>query len=87
MERPTPVLAPQTIYSAWDRWICATPSCAGASALFTGVTIGGYVVTPVTAAEVKEWQEHDLGALTCECGRLTGTLTPGGTLRIQERQS
>ena len=84
MERPTPVLDPQTLYEAWDRFVCASPSCAGSSVLFTGVTIGGHTVTPVTTTDVKEWLGYELGPLTCDCGRLTATLTTGKSLQIRE---
>lgn len=48
MNTPTPVLRPGVLYTAWDRYVCATLSCAGSSALYTGWTIGGAPVTPTT---------------------------------------
>ena len=72
MNKPTPVLRPGILYTAWDRYVCATIQCAGSSALYTGTTIGGAPVTPTHPAEVAEWYRHpDLGPMTCECGQIT----------------
>lgn len=72
MNKPTPVLRPGVLYTAWDRYVCATLSCAGSSALYTGWTIGGAPVTPTTAVEVADWYAYpELGPLTCECGTIT----------------
>lgn len=76
------MLAPQSLYAAFDRIVCNAGSCAGASALYAGVTIGGYPLHPVTAAMVTEWQTHGLGPLTCECGRLTAQLADDGLLGV-----
>lgn len=65
----TPVLAEGRVYLAHDRFVCT--KCAGSSALFTGVTIGGAPVTPVTEADKREWATYGLGPLTCECGSVT----------------
>lgn len=67
-ERPEPVLKPGVLYAAWDRYICGNNiHCCGQSALFTGVTIGGYRVEQVTQAEVDIWPAT-LGPMQCECG-------------------
>jgi hypothetical protein len=65
-----PVLLQDQIYIAHDRYVCGTVACAGMTALYTGVTIGGAVLSPVTDEEAAEWATYDLGPLTCECGRL-----------------
>lgn len=82
MQFGPPVLAPDSLYAAYDRIVCDAGPCAGASALYAGVTLGGYPLHPVTAAMVTEWKTHGLGPLTCECGRLTTQLTDDGRLRV-----
>lgn len=71
MNTPKPVLTPGVLYTAWDRYVCATLACAGSSALYTGRTIGGAPVTPTTPEEVAAWPHEELGPMTCECGRIT----------------
>ena len=68
---PTAVLKPNTLYLAFDRYVCNSVHCAGSSALFTGRTIGGARVTRATAADVAEWESLDLGPMRCECGAIT----------------
>lgn len=78
MNKPQPVLTPGILYTAWDRYVCASIGCAGSTALHTGWTIGGAPVTPTTAEEVADWYAHpELGAMTCECGSVTAG--PRGT--------
>lgn len=69
----TPVLSPGVLYFAHDRIVCASIRCAGSCALFTGVTTGGAVLSPVTDDDAKEWKTHGLGPMTCECTALTYT--------------
>lgn len=64
------ILKTGTLYLAYDRFVCASPSCAGSTALATGYTIGGAKVTKVTARDIAEWPA-DLGPLACECGKVT----------------
>ena len=72
MNPPTPVLSADKIYEAYDSFVCK--ECAGMTAEYTGVTIGGYRLTAVTAADVVEWAGYNLGPLTCSCHRLEGVL-------------
>lgn len=67
--QPAPVLKPGRVYLAHDRFVCT--KCAGQTALYTGRTIGGARVTPVTAADIAEWATYDMGPLACECGAVT----------------
>ena len=67
----TNLLDPQRIYLAHDRWVCGETHCAGMTAATTGYTTGGAIVRPVTADDVEGWEWAGLGALGCECGRLT----------------
>lgn len=64
-------LDPDTVYDAYDRFVCGTTGCAGSTAVHTGRTIGGFRVRKVTARDVAEWATYDLGPLTCQCGRVT----------------
>ncbi|WP_191564908.1 hypothetical protein [Janibacter melonis] len=66
-----PVLRPGVLYFAHDRIVCATIRCAGSCALFTGVTTGGAVLSPVTDDDAAQWQTYGLGPMTCECTALT----------------
>ncbi len=56
------------------RLICAgrtlREGCAGTSAYCTGRDISGQRVRRIDLDDVREWPE-DLGALRCECGRVT----------------
>lgn len=72
MNNPTPVLSADKLYAAYDRFVCT--ECAGMTAKYTGVTIGGYRLTVVAAADVVEWDGYDLGPLTCQCRRLEAVL-------------
>ncbi len=72
MNLPTPVLSADKIYEAYDSFVCK--ECAGMTAEYTGVTIGGYRLTAVTASDVVEWAGYNLGPLTCSCHRLEGVL-------------
>jgi hypothetical protein len=68
-----PVLQADAVYIAHDRTVCANSSCAGATARYTGRTIGDATLLRVTTADVAEWAAYDLGPLTCECGAITLT--------------
>lgn len=81
MNNPTPVLAADKIYEAYDRFVCK--DCAGMTAEYTGVTIGGYRLTVVTAADVLEWAGYDQGPLTCECHRLEAVLDEQQQLQVR----
>ncbi len=70
-----PVLKAGRLYLAYDRVVCAR--CAGMTALYTGVTIGGAVVEPVRGTDVAEWATYDLGPLRCEGGHLEANLSDG----------
>lgn len=78
---PVPVLSAKTLYKAYDRFVCK--ECAGMTAEYTGVTIGGYRLTVITAADVIEWTEYDLGPMTCECRRLEAVLDDEQHLQIR----
>lgn len=65
-----PVLDPDQIYVAFDRYVCGRVPCAGYTALYTGYTAGGFALYPVPASDVAAWAAADLGPLTCECGTL-----------------
>lgn len=67
---PQPLLKSGVLYLAHDRFVCATVTCAGMSALYSGYTIGGARVTKVTAADKRAWPA-DLGPMKCECGKVT----------------
>lgn len=66
-----PVLRDGVLYLAWDRFVCASASCAGYTARYTGVTIGGAPVEPVTAEDAAVWEAEGLGPAICECGAVT----------------
>jgi hypothetical protein len=63
------VLAADTVYAAYDRYLCR--DCAGYTAQTTGRGIDGHRLVKVSAAEIREWVALGMGALTCECGRVT----------------
>ena len=71
MTTTKPVLQPDTLYLAHDRFVCARTACAGSAALHTGVTISGAPVTKVTEADRIAWESYGLGPATCECGAVT----------------
>lgn len=81
MNHPTPVLSTDKLYVAHDQYVCN--ECAGMTAEYTGVTIGGYRLTTVTADVVVEWAGYDLGPLTCECRRLEAVLDDQQRLQIR----
>lgn len=68
---PAPVLDKGTLYVAYDRFVCGNVRCCGSTALYTGVTTGGAPVTPVTAADRREWASYGETSMTCECGAVT----------------
>ncbi len=78
---PTPVLVADKLYEAYDRFVCK--ECAGMTAEYTGVTIGGYRLTVITTADVVEWAGYDQGPLTCECRRLEAVLDEQQQLQIR----
>lgn len=65
----TTVLAADTVYGTDDRYV--RRDCAGSNANATGYTIHGVRLAKVTKREIKEWADAGLGALTCECGKVT----------------
>lgn len=69
--QPTPSLTAGVLYLAHDRFVCNRIQCAGASALYTGVTIGGAPVLPMRAADLREWRRLTDDPAQCECGALT----------------
>lgn len=73
-----PVLQADAVYIAHDRTVYANSSCAGATALYTGRTIGGARLLRVSTADVSEWGTYNLGPLTCDCGAITLTDIAGG---------
>lgn len=81
MPTPTP-LRDQTIYEAWDRFVCNRRHCAGAAIHATGHTPTGHSVHPVTAGFLLEWSRYATGPLSCQCGRLIAALDPGGKMQI-----
>ena len=81
---PTPVLYDGVIYLAHDRFVCADVGCAGSTALYTGRTIGGAVLTAITGRDVIEWASMNVGPLVCECGRLGASFSMREGLRVQE---
>lgn len=67
-----------TIYQAYDRFVCAEPDCAGITAGRTGRTIDGHRLLELTTRMVIEWYRFVPNVtLTCECGRLEAVLTDG----------
>jgi hypothetical protein len=73
--KPSP-MREDTIYLAHDRYVCGRVFCAGVTAHSSGLTIGGAIVSPVTAAEVKAWQEKFGAPLSCQCGAVTAAFSP-----------
>jgi hypothetical protein len=59
------------VYVAFDRFVCSFVACAGNTALATGYSIDGHKLRKVDAQDLAEWATYDLGALKCECGRVT----------------
>ncbi|MFJ4233834.1 hypothetical protein [Cellulosimicrobium cellulans] len=83
MTHPTPVLDPDQIYLSHDRWVCGEAACAGITAQHTGATTGGARLRPVAADDVIGWEWAGLGALTCECRRLTVSLGQDNAVVIE----
>lgn len=77
MPLPTPVLQPDTLYLAYDRIVCI--DCAGMTATYTGLTIGGAPVTPIIGSDVTEWANYGFGPLSCEGKHLTAVADPNPT--------
>lgn len=80
LDNPPPldhVLKPNMIYMGHQTFHCAKSSCAGSSALHTGVDINGYQLTPIIKEDVEEWETYGLGPLRCECGQLTAAVRQG----------
>lgn len=71
LPHPPPVLRPGVLYIAHDRFVCDSIQCAGASALYTAVTIGGAPVAPMRADDLREWGRLTDDPARCECGALT----------------
>ncbi|MBW9213274.1 hypothetical protein KV102_00340 [Mumia sp. zg.B53] len=76
-----PALKPDRLYCAYDPFVCV--ECAGATALATGMTIGGAPVTPLTVGEVVEWAASALGPLQCQGQHLEATVGTDGSLEIR----
>lgn len=64
-----PTLEAARIYLAFDRFVCGTTQCAGSTAVYTGRTIDGVKLTPITDRDVAEWATYGQGPLRCECGK------------------
>lgn len=65
------VLKADTIYVAFDRFVCASVRCAGSTAVASGRNIDGHRLREVDGRDVAEWSAYDLGPLSCECGAVT----------------
>lgn len=63
------VLAEDTVYAAFDRYLCR--DCAGYTAQTTGRDLNGHHLVKVTHPEIVEWAALGMGALSCECGKVT----------------
>jgi len=71
---PAPVLHDGALYLGDNgRVMCSASHCAGVTARLSGRDLSGARVTPVTRADLAEWATYDLGAMRCECGRITLT--------------
>lgn len=68
---PEPVLADDVLYDMYDRTVCGRVGCAGMSARYSGVSIDGYRLTPITEADVVEWWAEFKEPLRCECRAIT----------------
>ena len=66
-----PKLDPARLYIGDNgRIFCGALQCAGMSAHFTGRTIAGQRVRPITDAYAVSWPTAELGPVKCEsCGR------------------
>ena len=88
IERPEPKIKDGEMFLAYDRQVCANIGCCGASALYSGRTIGGARISKVRASDVREWQDYgteqgvDLGPMRCECGALEARLDDRGRVKI-----
>lgn len=72
----TLALSPDRIYLAFDRFVCGRVHCAGITAMVSGRTIDGALLTAATHADAQEWADAGLGKITCECGAVShGVLT------------
>lgn len=78
--KPRPVIAADVIYLAHDQFVCI--ECAGTSATYTGRTINGVRLSKIGSMDVRHWESYDMGALTCECGRLSASLDASGAVRF-----
>jgi hypothetical protein len=74
---PKPKLREDVLYLIGDRFACASVQCAGYTALYTGRGINGEKSSPVTVADVAEWDGYDMGPLTCEGGHKAAVLVDG----------
>lgn len=79
---PEPALQHGLLYLAHDRIVCA--DCAGITALHTGRTLGGAVLSSVTMSDVREWAGYDLGPIRCEGGHLEASAGATGNLIIRK---
>lgn len=67
---PAPALRPAAVYFGDNgRALCADPSCAGMTALYSGHDLSGLPLERATVADVAGWPA-ELGALRCECFRV-----------------
>lgn len=88
MNKCRPRLSPGVLYLTNDRLVCDHPTCAGATAMATGRTRGGLVLIPLDVEDLFEAALEDgETSLTCECCRLTVTLTTDRRLRGRQRVS
>lgn len=82
---PTPVLRPGVLYVAGDRLACAKMRCAGQTALYSGSTIDGVVLRPLTGRDVIEYASARPGfaRVTCECGHLRALFSMRDGLSVE----
>lgn len=85
MTTPQPLLVTGKIYASFDRYVCT--ECAGMTALYTGVSTGGFPLQPVEVIDVVQWASHGFGPLDCECHRLRATLKADGSMQISDNNN
>jgi hypothetical protein len=66
---PTPVLREDRLYITEDRLVCGRPRCAGMTALYTGRTIGGYLIRPLGEADGRLYEARNVNPV-CVCGQV-----------------
>lgn len=66
-----PALEEDRLYLTHDRIVCGRVTCAGASAVATGVDLHGVPVMAAAAEDVAVWVGEGWEAMTCECGQVS----------------